>query len=907
MFYGQTAKTETLKMLVILFCVMAVAVLTSCSTMQPSGSMSHDNSMAALRKAEKKARLPKHPEELAKLRAKQQASEDGAVKPYGLVNAMAHRRAMLNSSSNLRKAAGISSSQWSFIGPGNIGGRIRSIAIHPTNTNTMWVGSVSGGIWTTTNGGSSWSPVNDFMGNLSISSIVIDPANSNIMYAGTGESFTTHTGAPRGYGVFKSTDGGNTWDHLSSTTPSADISSSSSAYNWYYVNRLAISSTGVILAATKGYYSSWGAIYRSADGGSTWTETFTGTVLDVRFDPNNPNNAVAASIEYNNSTQQYSSHLLRSTNAGLTWAKVKTFTNSSGRIELAYAPSDSQIIYASRDNESLTTDSGEIYKSSDSGLTWTYVSNPKHLASQGGYDNTIWVSPNDSNFVVIGGVELYRSTNGGLTWEQISVWWKWPDSAHADHHAIVHHPGFNGTSNKTVFFGNDGGIWKANDITSNPTIAEYDYYGKLNTSIAWANLNNSIGITQFYGAAGSSSSGKIIGGTQDNGHLMYTESTGASWRQTYGGDGGFAAVDPNDSNYMYGEYAYLEIYRSTDGGNNYTDICSGIIEANSTYCGGHDEALFVAPFILDPNNSNTLLAGAASLWRSSNVKAATPLWSSIKSPIGKDANGYSKYISAIAVARGNSDIIWAGYDSGELYHTSNGTAASPAWTLVSSTLPARYVMRIMIDKDNSNKVYVTFGGYEQDNLYVTTNGGIAWTNLNSSGTIPSAPIRTIVRHNSNSNWLYIGTEVGIYTSENGGASWSTTNDGPANVPVDELFWYGSDKLVAATYGRGMFMSTVSGNNCAASVSSGLVVNIPIITYSGSNYWLDLQYNSSDSTLTFAGADAVSDASSYGNCTASTLSSDFKLYIPVVMIGSASYWLNLEWTGDAFKITGSGQN
>ena len=165
-----------------------------------------------------------NPEEWAELRARQQASADGRVKPNGLIKAISQRREMI-AGRTLPHAAGISSDRWTYLGPGNIGGRIRTIAVSPSNGNVMWLGSVGGGIWKTINGGASWSPVDDFMGNLSISSIVIDPLNQNVMYAGTGEGFFNQD-ALRGYGVFKSTDGGATWNFLTSTTPDSNISHS---------------------------------------------------------------------------------------------------------------------------------------------------------------------------------------------------------------------------------------------------------------------------------------------------------------------------------------------------------------------------------------------------------------------------------------------------------------------------------------------------------------------------------------------------------------------------------------------------------------------------------------------------------------------------------------------------------
>lgn len=903
MFYSGTLRAKVLSIAVKLACAMVMSGLVACSTAHYTKKRIFDDSIAVSRSvteetpasakgkgSSQKNRKGDYPDEWAKLRAKQQASEDGRVKPGGLAIAMEQRRKMLANTLHIA-AAGISSAQWTFLGPGNIGGRIRSIVVHPASANTMWIGSVSGGIWKTTDGGSAWSPVNDFMGNLAISAMVIDPDNPDIMYAGTGEGFYNGDGV-QGYGVFKSTDGGNTWNLLASTIPPGDGSPDDS---WFYVNRLAIGN-GVILAATKNPYSTnpdatnSGGIYRSADGGSTWTRVFSGLIYDIVFDPVNPNNAVANAINYISSKKKYESYIIRSADSGQTWTKVKTFSQSlegAGRIEFAYALSNSQIIYASRDN--AVSNSGQIYKSTDGGSSWALVSTPGHLDTQGFYDNAIWISPTNADFVVIGGIDAYRSTDGGRIWAKISDWQRWPDSAHADFHAIVPHPGFNGSDNRTVFFGNDGGIWKAADIATT-TLAR-----------GWTDLNNSLGITQFYGGAGNIDAAKIIGGSQDNGHLMYTGSL--TWVQSVGGDGGFVAVDPADADYMYGEYAYLDLYRSTDGGKTYYDVCSGISEANSTYCGGADDALFIAPFVLDPNNSNTMLAGAASLWRSTNVKALIPSWRAIKARV-YDINGNVRHISAIAAANGNSDIIWVGYTNGNVYHTANGTSSSPVWTKVSG-LPARYVMRILIDSDNNNKVYAAFGGYDSDNIYMTSDGGVTWNNI--AGNIPHAPVSSIVRHPANADWLYAGTEVGVYASENGGTTWSTTNDGPANVPVDELFWYSNNQLVAATHGRGMFMLTFNSDNCVANMSADLRLHVPAISYNGQFYWADFQYAQGlDFILTSYGI--IENTSPYSSCAPSALSADFKLHIPAVLYNGTSYWADFQYSlGAIFTLTDYGAN
>ncbi len=798
-----------------------------------------------------------YPDAWAEFRDMQRRSDDGKVRQDGLMKGFEHRKAVLKKISEKKKAksvgksdslppivqlpatdpsisagtvidipisavdtglAGIASNQWTEIGPGNIGGRIRAILIDPDNTGSIWVGGVAGGIFHSSNYGASFSPVNDFMANLAISSLVMDPANHDTMYAGTGEGFFNADGV-HGYGVFKSTDRGTTWNFLTATTPSTNIGNY--AYGWYYVNRLAISGNGAtLLAATRGGYSNYGgSIYRSTDGGTTWNQRYSAArILDVRFDPNDPNKALAASENYNTSTSQYDNSIIASTDAGLTWTAKKTFSSAATiRIELAYTKANSQIVYASVDQNS-----GEIWKSSDGGTTWTLTATPQHLGNQGGYDNTIWVDPTDTNHVVTAGLDVYRSTNGGTTFTKISNWGNnqsdirygsgTSHTPHADHHALVSDPGYNGTSNRLLYNGNDGGLYRASDVTL------------AGQTSGWDELNNGIGLTQFYSVAGKSSAGTtIVGGTQDNG-MLYNGGPGTNWKMFQGGDGGFGAVDATNDNYLYGEYVYLQIGRSTDRGANYAYIDTTNVSSKLTDARVSTNANFIAPFILDPNDSNRMLAGGLSLWQNMAVRTGDS-WTAIKVSTGSK-------ISAIAVAEGNPNIAWVGHNNGAVYRTANSLNATPTWIQVSSgtsgTTQGRVVNRVVIDRDDANKVYVSYGGYNNNNLWSTTDNGATWTDLNSPArVIPAVPIFAVARHPSMASWLYAGTEVGLFTSQDGGGTWSATNDGPANVEISDLVWRNSTTLIAATHGRGIFTATASNQSASA---TALIANSNPSTY-----------------------------------------------------------------------------
>ncbi|HEX6739090.1 MAG TPA: Calx-beta domain-containing protein [Vicinamibacteria bacterium] len=725
-------------------------------------------SEATLQRAIYRLEAPDLPDEAMRHRLLDLVDENGKIAHDALMKANAVAASMKRQSAREgQNAGGISPGAWTWLGPGNIGGRVRGLLIHPTATSTMWAAGVAGGIWKTTNCGPpaftcTWAPLDDFMANLAVTHLVLDPNNSNIIYAATGEGFF-NADAIRGAGIFRSPDGGTTWARLASTN----------VPDFYFTNRLSFSQDGlVMLAATNT------GIFRSTDAGANWTLVHTPPsgvrMMDVNFHPTDNLKAIAGRSDGNP---------FYSTDGGVTWnaGAHPPFTPGSTppRLEVAYAPSNPAITYAS-----LNVNGGELWRSTDGGQNYTLVNTGlSYLGTQGWYDNLLWVDPTNPDIVLVGGIDIWRSTNGGANFTQISQWFSAPNSAHADHHTAVAHPNFDGVTNTTVFFGNDGGIYRATNV----------YTVALTTG--WQELNNNLGITQFYGAGGFPGTGTIVGGTQDNGTLRYRTSTGTEgWTTMFGGDGGWSASDQTDSNYFYGEYVYLRIHRSTNAGASSSYIYSGIADAASS-C-----ANFISPFVIDPQEPNRMLGGACSLWRSDNVKAATPTWTAIKAPITGNQR-----ISAVVVAQGNSDLVFVGYNNGDVYKTLNGTAASPIWTLVDTGLPNRRVTRITIDPADHNSVYATFAGFSPDNVWYSNNQGTSWVDRTGSGGtgLPDAPVRSLVLHPGRASWIYAGTEVGVFVSEDGGLNWSLPHDGPANVSVDELFWMGTT-LVAVTHGRGMF-------------------------------------------------------------------------------------------------------
>ncbi len=724
--------------------------------------------------------------------------ENGQIPANGLLNAQRQMRQMLSRQRADLSIAGISPGSWTSRGPGNIGGRIRAIAPSPVDANVVFLGGVDGGIWKTTDAGASWAPVNDFLANLAVSCLIFSSADPNTMYAGTGEGFYKMTPPVeardgggtgkgtggedflRGAGIFKSTDAGAHWVQLAATITS----------DFYWVNRLTMSADGAtLLAGTRT------GMFRSTDAGASFAKVFTPPadyqdILDVKFLPGSSTRAVAAG---------YTRNAYYTNNGGVSWqAAGNPSPGGFVRGELGVSLSSPDTVYMLTDESQ-----GLFWRSNDGGASYSAVSAPSVFTNQGWYDDAVWVDPTNASIVVIGGFYVWRSVDGGSSWSQIGDGY----AIHPDHHIIISSPFFNGSTNRTVYFGGDGGIYRVQDAYGNPP--------------GFEKLNHGLGITQFYSATGHAGTGRILGGTQDNGTLLSIPANGPNgWTPEFAGDGGASVIDPTDPNYLYGEYIKLTLHRSTNGSTG-TDFIFGITSDYSgckpaPYCltDALAHANFIAPFVLDPNDPNRLLAGGWSLWRTDHVRApltATtgPEWIPIKPPTPDGSP-----ISALAVAPSDSNIVWVGHNNGDVYMTTNGLAASPTWTRVddhAGPIPNRVINSIALDPANPNVVYAATGGFTPDNLWKSVNGGASWTDATGSGGggLPDAPIRAVTVHPTTSAFVYVGTEVGVFASGNGGASWGVPADTPSNVAVFGLSWMGTT-LIAATHGRGIYTTTTSG-------------------------------------------------------------------------------------------------
>ena len=704
----------------------------------------------------------------AEARRERRADANGEVAPNALLRAKQEieSRGAPPSDSKARDA-GIWN--WEWLGPGNIGGRLRSILISPTNPNLMWLGTAGGGIWASVDGGNSWWPRSDFLPSLPVVTLAMDPVDNTILYAGTGELVGSNSSIP-GAGIFKSTNGGLTWAQLSNTDNP----------DFHYVSRLCFrpSTTGWMLAGTAT------GVWRTTDAGAHWNRIFLppngAAVRDVEYSPTNAN-VIAVGTE---------TDIYLSTDGGTTFPRQSSGANgkipvSPGDCEITFAPSNPSIIYVSagKDVPILNDLTDWIYRSTNGGNTW----NTFMRTNADRWSNALWVSPTNPNVVVWGGFgDLYRTLDG-TTSDQISDWTLYSQgtSAHSDQHVIVAHPGYDGVNNKTVFVGNDGGIQMAGDITN------------VTSSSGWSNLANNLGCSQFFSGSAAPDGSIVIGGTQDNGSLMVHPADGAqAWSDVAGGDGIFCAVDYTNPQRLFVTGACMWVGRSDNGGQTVTEKMNGFVGAGD---GRYFD--FLAPLVMDPNNPLVLMAGGKRIWRTTD---AANHWGSVRDSLPPVL---APVCTAIDIAKSNSNVIWIGYNNGLI---SRSTDAGATWT-DHPLLPGRWVTDIAINPYVWSEVVVTLGGYATDTVWLTSNAGASWTQRTGTAPydLPAIQVNTVRYHPLTPNWLYVGTDLGVFASEDKGVTWGFTpadmgNEGPNNVEVDELFWQGTTYLLAATHGRGIY-------------------------------------------------------------------------------------------------------
>ena len=701
--------------------------------------------------------------------------------PNELIPKAAYYEAWQHAEAVQRPTRGRTGAEWTSIGPDNIGGRMLALAIDPVNPEILWAGAASGGLWKSTTGGegaAAWTRIETGFPSLSVSSILVDPTNPQILYLGTGEislyarplNGTPGARASYGIGILKSLDGGMTWQETGLTW-------SFDQHRVVLSMRFAPNDPNTIWAATSE------GLYRTTDGGATWELKHDVLMaMDVVIDPMNPNKIFVAHGQLNSTPDP---GLYRSTDGGDSWALLAGGlpVANFGRTPLAIrntVPGGPATVYAGVSDANTRQVIG-LFRSTNDGANWSNLAGVNWAGGQAWYDNVIGVSQHNPNLVLCGGLDWYRSTNGGSSLGQVSYWYNGymgeippggaegpGDYVHADQHAIAFHP----TNGQIVYVGSDGGIFKSTD-----------------GGATWEGKNGGLVTTQFYAgfAGGYGPSGIAVGGLQDNGTIKYTGSP--SWSKIFGGDGGWCAIDPRDEEVIYEEYVYLNMYKSLDGGANWQEI--------HPYSSG--EANFIAPFVIAESAPDILYAGTRGVKRTTNGGTS---WSY---PDG-NSNWNGTAIASFVVAFTSADTLMAGTGSGsasavvEIRRSTNG---GQSWTDVTVQLPNRYPTDFGYSRTDSRQVWATFAGFGTGHVFRSTDAGLTWTDR--SGNLPDIPVQCVAVDPRGADQVYVGTDLGIFYTIDGGQNWLDLNAGMPLAQVLDLVMHMTQlKMRAATFGNGVY-------------------------------------------------------------------------------------------------------
>jgi uncharacterized repeat protein (TIGR01451 family) len=738
-------------------------------------------------------------------------------------------------------------------------GRIGALAIRPSNGQFI-LGAAQGGIWLYDPLSGTWTPKTDDASTLATGALAIAPSNDSIIYAGTGEGAFSGD-SYFGDGVLKSTDGGQTWSHVSGDYfQSVSISGlrvDPTNPNHLYASILR--GRGGARRTSPALHSKYG-VWESKDGGQTWNlileEKTTLGATDIEIDPQAPSILYASFL---------GDKIYKSTDGGGHWAAamnglpVANFAAPITRfsIGISHPAGQSAVLYV---GFTWAQETAHVFKSTDNAASWTVLptgtgadSVEDYCAEQCSYDNVIEVDPTNPDVVFaagqfnygIGSGGIFRSDDGGQTWKNLG----WDQ--HPDFHAVAFDP----ANPAHVLIGSDGGVWYSDDRGGRPgptdplsAVTWQDLNGTVDPGTAAVTHRTGLQISQFTSIANVPTvPARVWGGTQDNGTVRKS-SASQSWFDVASGDGGQVLVDPTDANYVYGTYFGITPYRYTDAGLFFFSnqfIRTGLDQS--------DRAEFYIPWAMNQRNPNQLFLGTYRVYRTNNAKATSAgdvTWKTISPDLTSGCSGTAPngargcFISAIGLGGGTAAYV--GTDDGLLWVSPDAqTASSPTWIrLDQNGLPKRPVASISVDRSNYRIAYVAYNGFNPatpgtpGHLFKTTDGGVHWANV--SGNLPDAPLNSVIVDPSFPNTLYAGTDVGPFVSYDGGAHWSALGTGFPIVAIWQLDLDPSHRVLAAgTHGRGAFR-LFDSTTAPALVVSKVDAGIPVGAGSNLDYTITVQ-------------------------------------------------------------------
>lgn len=680
---------------------------------------------------------------------------------------------------------------WEFVGPtglqvpqrthfgqGSISGRVNALAYDPNVSSTYWLGAASGGVWKSVNSGQSWTFLSQSWPGLEVSAIATHPTDSNVVYVGTGDF---HGFGVYGFGIMKTTDGGVTWTNLGRAEMGG-----------YAVSDIVVDPENpqIVIACTGRGRGGMGQVWRSTNGGQSWTAVintpaeWSGLALGALSNGTRNLWAVGHSV---------GGEVWLSTDRGATWAKLTTppLTNDVANPQIGLDIAASRIspetayLISGTDRVILrTTDSGATWANITAGFPNDDTAGDNYNWSQSYYDFHINTGVNGQEDVVyVGLLDLVASPNGGANWASLAAAYTQNALIHDGQHCVAVNP----RSPNEVLVGNDGGVYRM------------IYTPVTNTATFNTQLNTRLGITQIHKADyHPSDPDRMIAGAQDNGTPVALGDL-VQWRNVTPGDGGGCVINPVNASIQYASSSLFKIFRTEDQWTTQQEI---------TPNWGNDNLPVVGRLALDPSRPNVLYAGTNYLWRwNDTTQNWTPRLGNAVLASG------SGTILAIAVAPNDQNTIYTGASTGEIFMTTNG---GTTWVPIHSgatSLPNRSVLSIAVHPTNPRDIVVGLSGTGAPHLWRcadTASGARVWTNVSGGGVtaLPDVPVNAVVLDPATpSTRFYVGTDAGVFRSQDGGATWenATAPLSLPNVIVSDLkIVPGTGYLMAATYGRGIW-------------------------------------------------------------------------------------------------------
>ena len=661
---------------------------------------------------------------------------------------------------------------WTFAGPDNVGGRITDIQSSPQKPAVIFVGTANGGVFRSSDAGTTFQPVFESQPSLSIGALAIDPSNPERIWVGTGEansSGSTYSGT----GIYLSTDGGNTWQHKG-------------LLESHHIGRIVIDPHDprtLYVAALGNLFlpSEERGVYKTTDGGASWqlvhhTSSQAGCA-DIAIDPANPAVVYAAFWERLHEPSRFvsggkGSGIYKTTDGGAHWQSLTqglpVSGTTTGRIGISLAASAPQTLYAIYDDTQQHFNG--LYKTTDGGAHWQRTNDGALagiFAQYGWWFGNVRADPTDANIVYAIGFTTFKSTNGGQSYASMG------SGLHVDHHAFFVDP----THPQTVYDGNDGGFFRSTNAGS-----------------TWQGPAK-MPITQFYSVAVDPQTGShIFGGAQDNGTVATFTGGTSDWDEVNGGDGFQVQIDPVDAGIVFAEYQNGALSKSTDGGHTFSELEPGAARNN-----------WNSPILIDPVQHNVVYFGGEKLFRSTDSGDS---WAAISPDLSQLAENDPLVlgtITAIAIAKVNSKVIYAGTDNGKVWVTQDTGAH---WTQINAGLPQRWVTGLAIDPTNAARVIVTVSGYRfgepLTHVFLSADFGAHWSDIH--GNLPEIPVNVVRADPTHTGVFYLGTDAGTYATTDCGAHWQPL--GSSGLPLSPVTDLTVDaprgRIFASTFGRSMY-------------------------------------------------------------------------------------------------------